>query len=91
MREGGTEVSEWRLRCKDGSYVPVELSSNTLPDGRLRAFVRDITGRREAEERLRLSEAKFSGIVSIATDAIISIDDEHRITLFNDATPPGVR
>lgn len=82
--EGGAEVSEWELRRKDGSYVPVELSSNALPDGRLRAFIRDITGRREAEERLRLSEAKFSGIISIAADAIISIDDEHRITLFND-------
>lgn len=26
--EGGTEVSEWRLRRKDGTYVPVELSGD---------------------------------------------------------------
>ena len=82
--EGGAEVSEWRLRRKDGTYVPVELSSNAMADGRLRAFVRDITTRHEAEARLRLSEAKFSGMISIAADAIISIDEAHRITLFND-------
>lgn len=81
---GGAEVSEWLLRRKDGSYVPVELSANALPDGRLRAFVRDVSERAEADELRRQSEAQFSGIVSIAADAIISIDDDHRITLFND-------
>ena len=39
--------------------------------------VRDVTERRRAE-------AIFAGIVSIAADAIITIDDKHRITLFND-------
>ena len=43
-----------------------------------------MTERNRAEEALRLSEAKFSGIISIAADAIISIDEEQRITLFND-------
>ena len=44
----------------------------------------DITARKRAEEALRLSEAKFSGIVSISADAIISIDEDQRITLFNE-------
>ena len=35
------------------------------------------------EQRLKESEAKFSGIVSIAGDAIISIDEQRRITIFN--------
>lgn len=39
--------------------------------------VRDVTERRRAE-------AIFAGIVSIAADAIITVDDQHRITLFND-------
>jgi PAS domain S-box-containing protein len=35
------------------------------------------------EEALRLSEATIAGMVSISSDAIISIDEEQRITFFN--------
>ncbi|WP_244224983.1 sensor histidine kinase [Corallococcus sicarius] len=38
---------------------------------------------RQVEQSLRLSEARFSGIVSHAADAIISIDHAQRIILFN--------
>ena len=34
---------------------------------------------------LRASEAKFSGILDIAADAIITIDESGRIVLVNDA------
>jgi len=44
----------------------------------------DITERKRLEENLRFSEAKASGIVSISADAIISIDENQRITLFNE-------
>lgn len=33
---------------------------------------------------LRLSQAVFSAIISIAADAIVSIDEDHRIVLFNE-------
>ncbi|WNG46274.1 PAS domain S-box protein [Archangium minus] len=35
------------------------------------------------EQSLRFSEARFAGIVSNAADAIISVDTEQKITLFN--------
>jgi PAS domain S-box-containing protein len=45
----------------------------------------DVTERKRAEIALQASEAKFAGILAIAGDAIISIDGNHRITLFNEA------
>jgi PAS domain S-box-containing protein len=50
-------------------------------------LARERQARGEAEtvnQQLRESEARFSGIVSISADAIISIDEGQRITLFND-------
>jgi PAS domain S-box-containing protein len=40
-------------------------------------------GRFRTEEALRLSEATIAGMVSISSDAIISIDEDQRITFFN--------
>ncbi len=86
--EIGRYQLEKRYVRKDGSIVPIMLSGSVLrgPDGQPVHFiaqVEDITERKRAEEALRLSEAKFSGIVSISADAIISVDEQQRITLFN--------
>ncbi len=45
---------EWRLRRRDGSWIDVEITSRLLPDNRWFGTVRDITIRKEDEERLRL-------------------------------------
>ncbi|HSK20819.1 MAG TPA: PAS domain S-box protein [Longimicrobiales bacterium] len=47
------------------------------------AEARDITEARWAERALRASEARFAGIIAIASDAIISVDENFQITLFN--------
>src|SRR4051812_35734555 len=55
------------------------------PDQRQVAVLfNDITERKCVEQALRLSEARSSGIVSISADAIICIDENQRITLFNE-------
>lgn len=43
-----------------------------------------VTRRERAEAALRLSEARFSGIVSLSADAIVSVDESHTIRLFNE-------
>ncbi len=43
----------------------------------------DVAARKEAEDALRISEAKLRGIIGIAAEAIISIDDAQRIIMYN--------
>lgn len=55
LMQGNVHVAEWSLRCKDGSFLPVEVSARILSDGRWQGFVRDISERRRAEQQLHLS------------------------------------
>jgi PAS domain S-box-containing protein len=80
---------EKRYIRKDGSLVDIMLSGSILrgPDNaplRYIAQIENISERKRAELALRRSEAKFSGIVSIAAEAIISVDTNQRITVFNE-------
>lgn len=83
LHDGTTQIAEWRLRRASGALVPVEISSKILPDGRWQGIVRDITQRKQAEDAVRRAQERLEGIISIATDAIISIDERERITIFN--------
>ena len=70
----------------DGEEFPMEAQISQVTVGGQKLYtviIRDITERKRAEEVLRESEARFKGIISSATDAIISIDAEHKITIFN--------
>ncbi len=47
--------------------------------------VQDIDAIKRAEEALRASEARLSGLINSAMDAVIAVDAEQRIVLFNPA------
>ncbi|MDP2341798.1 MAG: PAS domain S-box protein [Deltaproteobacteria bacterium] len=87
------EISRYQVakRCvrKDGPTVDVMFSRSEVrdPDGVPLSFVvqiEDVTERRRLEDKLRLAEARSSGIVAISADAIISVDEDQRITMFNE-------
>jgi PAS domain S-box-containing protein len=49
LKAGDATLANWRLRHKDGHYVPVELSGKLLSNDRLMGFARDITERQRLE------------------------------------------
>ncbi len=77
-------------RCKDGSLLDVSLTISPIKNDRgeiigMSTIARDITERKRVEETLRASEARLEGLVTSAMDAVIAIDAEQRIILFNPA------
>ncbi len=70
---------EWRLRRKDGTWVPVEISTKILADGRWQAFVRDISERKKAER----VQQRLATIVQDSNDAIMVQDLEGNILAWN--------
>jgi PAS domain S-box-containing protein len=53
-------------------------------DRDLQSLARETSSRVHVEDFPRLSDAMFSGISAVSADAIISVDDAHRITMFNE-------
>ena len=76
LQEGKTIMSEREMVRKDGTLISVEISARQLPDGRFQEIVRDITERKQAEDRLRqLSQAVEHSPASIViTDINGSIE-----------------
>ncbi|OQW32638.1 MAG: hypothetical protein A4E19_04545 [Nitrospira sp. SG-bin1] len=50
-----------------------------------REAVRAAVGREDAEERLLVSQLRLEGIIESAMDAIITVDEDQRVVLFNRA------
>jgi PAS domain S-box-containing protein len=86
--EAGAYTHEYRFRHKDGSYrfmngqLKVEYNESGSPV-KLIGYWTDVTDRRKAENILRANEAKLSGILELAIEAIISVDANRHIQIFN--------
>jgi PAS domain S-box-containing protein len=85
LQQQGSALFETRHRRKDGSKLDVEVSTTyqETEGGRIVAFLRDITRRKMAEEALHQSERRLAALVSSAHDAIVSLDPDQRVILFN--------
>ncbi|MEY2562219.1 MAG: hypothetical protein QOH88_412 [Verrucomicrobiota bacterium] len=74
---GRSAVFETRHRCKDGSVFEVEVSATSVRIAGEQLFfcvTRDITERKQAEDRLRRSEEKFKTLFGIAPVGISVLD-----------------
>jgi len=83
MLEGGSVLSEWNLRRKEGDYLPVEVNATILPGGDWQAIVRDISERklaeraltraRDGERRARISLERVTTASFTISDALASL------------------
>lgn len=97
---GGAYAHQYRVRRADGRYHWVEANGRVdlAPDGtalRFPGVLLDVTERREAEARVRASEAKFQAIANSVDQMIWSTRPDGFHDYFNDrwyeytGVPPG--
>jgi PAS domain S-box-containing protein len=78
MLGGATRIAEWKMRRRDGSWLPVEVSARLLADGRWQAFIRDITDRKlhqEEIERARETDHQLRAELEEVTSAALTVSD----------------
>ena len=83
LQGGETTRTEWKVRRKDGTFLPLEVSMKRLPDGRLQVIARDVTERKRAEEALRESEERFRSLYENATIGLYRTTPDGKILLAN--------
>ncbi|MGB7933765.1 MAG: PAS domain S-box protein [Gammaproteobacteria bacterium] len=79
---------EWHRRNRDGSLHWDEVFARRVPIGgrdRILVHTREITARKEAEEKLRASEEQYRSIFNAASDALILWDAQGNMVDVNPA------
>ena len=90
LKTGTRRTCEVHLRNKAGVSHWVHFESLAVHDeaGRIthwRTALLDISDRKRAERELAIHQAQLEGIIASAMDAIITVDEEERVLVFNRA------
>ncbi len=81
---------DWPITRKDGTKIYIDQSVSLIKDltGKpigFRGIIRDITERKEAEEKIRLGEEKYRTILESIQEGYFEVDLTGRITFCNDS------
>jgi len=77
LRAGDTVLIERRLKSKDGSLVPAEISARMLDNGLLQGIVRDVTGRKQMQEEIRCQAARAEALLRTASRLNARLNLDH--------------
>jgi len=79
LQQGLSTIDDRQLKHKNGTAIEFEISTKTLPDGRLMSIARNVTERKKAEKALKDSEQLFASVFhkSPIAIAIVSLVDGH--------------
>lgn len=91
LNKDGTYFDEFKQIRKDGIQIFVETHTSKVfdSDGNIQGYIavsRDVTEKKMFQSQLMSSKDRLDGIVESAMDAIVSIDDDYRIVVFNKAS-----
>lgn len=75
MNSGESLLKERQICGKDGRCFPAEISARILADGAILGIVRDISERKQAEEKLRESNDRFQLLAESSLTGIYLIQD----------------
>ena len=87
---GSVSDHEVQWKKKDGTIIWIQLNAFSVKDDRgntkyFEGYVRDITSRRLAEEKLKESETKYRNLVENLNDIVYALDSEGKITFISSA------
>ena len=90
LKTGTRQTCDVQLREEDGVAHWVHFESLAVHDNpghitHWRTALLDISDRKRAEQELATQRAQLEGIIASAMDAIITVDEEERVVLFNRA------
>src|SRR5262249_11237537 len=86
--QGRAQTERWQVR-RDGTRFWARITTTPVRSaetGGISGFtriVRDDSERKSVLDELRASEETFAGIVAIAGEAIVAIDEDQRVVVFN--------